>query len=114
MDQLTIFDVMSQFDENQANWVNVMNQFDKCTVVAYIPKEALSPTEIPYRHGSKEWDYHKKIWSDYCTAIWHHVGKWEIALDKLEKYRDEGKPCPMMIYRDNRGCFKPEKVVEYL
>lgn len=119
VDQLTIFDVIYEFDESKANWTDVIGHFEKCTVLAYIPKDALAPTEIPYKLGSKEFKYHKQIWSDYCTAIWHQIGfaenAWEIALRKLKEYRDEGKPCPMDIHRSKSDDeFRPTHVVEYL
>lgn len=118
MQQLTIFEAMVQFDESRANWKDVAGHFEKCTILAYIPKEALAPTEIPYRIGTPEWDHHKKIWGDYCTAIWHYFWRednaWEKACRKLQKNRDEGKPCQMEIHRDNFGCFRPDHVVEYL
>jgi hypothetical protein len=122
VEQLTIFEVLDAFDENSANWENVLNNHERCTVIAYIPEEALSPIEIPFRMGSSEWEHHKKIWGDYCIAIWREIGfvdnAWEKACRKLKEYRDTKKPCPMQINRcfrfKERPYFKPSHVVEYL
>lgn len=123
MDQLTIFDVMSQFDENLANWTDVLGHFETCVILAYIPKDALSPLEQwTLRWDDPERKRKEKIWRDYCTAIWHQIGNvddsWEKACRKLQKYRDEGKPCEMELSRSHRfmrmNDFRPDHVVEYL
>lgn len=48
MNQLTIFDVIEQFNENLANWTSVGGSYEKCTILAYIPRDALAPTEAGY------------------------------------------------------------------
>lgn len=50
-------------------------QFEKCTVLALIPEDALSPLE----QWTKRWDdlerkRTEEIWRNYVTAIWHHIG----------------------------------------
>lgn len=123
MQQLTIFDVMYQFDENLANWKDVLGQFEKCIVLAYIPEDALSPLEQGYSGpGNQEKERRHKLWGDYTTAIWHHISfvddAWEKACRKLQEYRDTNKPCPMEIHRSNHfmrmNDFKPDHVIEYL
>jgi hypothetical protein len=127
MEQLSIFDVIYEFDENQAHWENVLDNHERCTVLAYIPDDALSPLEIPHRSGSKEFEHHKTIWGNYATAIWHYVSwveripsetSWRFACDRLKEFRNANKPCPMEITRSfrfkDRPYFKPEHVVEYL
>jgi hypothetical protein len=127
MEQLTIDDYYWEFNESLANWDDVLGQFEKCTVLAYIPKDALSPLECGidgkgFRIGSKEWKYHTKLWRDYTVAIWNQIGfvddAWEKACRKLQKYRDEGKPCEMELTRSDHfmrmNDFRPEHVTEYL
>jgi hypothetical protein len=126
MDQLTIFDVINQFDEILANWINVFNEFDKCYVKAFIPKDALSPLEQGYSGTiNPEKERRHKLWGDYTTAIWSYLmdvekipqGKaWDEAAEKLKEYRDTEKPCPMEVVRwhSRNTDFRPEHVVEYL
>lgn len=119
MNQLTIFDVIERFDENLANWTDVLGSFERCTVLAYIPKEAKSAMKngFPDTPEKKRID---DIWGNYACAIMSYIGfvdkRWEKACNKLQEYRDAGKPCPMEIHRRKDGTmdFVPERVVEYL
>ena len=120
MEQITIFDVINQFDEKLANWEDVLGQFEKCTVLAYIPEDAKSPLEQGYSGpGNPEKERRHKIWGNYTKAIWHQLGfvdnAWEKACRRLEEFRDSKKPCPMVIHRSIRkDDFRPDHVVKYL
>jgi hypothetical protein len=127
MDQLTIFDVINQFDESRVRWENVMNEFEIGYVKAYIPKDALSPLEQNYSNGlsGAERERFHKLWSNYTSGIWGyilstekipHSTSWHKACDRLQEYRDAGKPCPMEVVRwfNKHNDFYPENVIEYL
>lgn len=120
MQQLSMDDLLQQFDEDLANWKDILGQFEICTVRAYIPIDALSSLEQwQMRWEDPERKRRVKLWGDYCTAIWHHVGfaenAWQIACKKLENYRDERKPVEMQLTRRKNGIdFIPDRVVEYL
>jgi hypothetical protein len=128
MEQLTIFKVLNEFDENLANWVNVFDNHEHCTVLANIPEDALAPTEMfGLRWDDPMYIRQKKLWGDHATAIWDHVSwiegfpsgtSWTIACDRLKEYRDAKKPCFMVITRSHRYKgkidFKPKHVVKYL
>lgn len=119
MEQLTMFEVLEQFDPNLAKWDNVLNCFEKCTVLAYIPQDALSPLE-QWRRKYNPDDY--KLWGNYAMAIWRRLGHsdkaWSIACNMLQEYRDSNRPCLMQINRSiefpDRYYFKPDRVAEYL
>lgn len=128
MEQLTIFEVLNQFDENLANWENVLDNHENCTVLAYIPEDALAPTEMfGLRWDNPMYIRKKKLWGDHATAIWGYVSwvegipsgtSWTIACNRLKEYRDAKKPCTMVITRSyrfkDRPYFKPDHVVKYL
>jgi hypothetical protein len=120
MEQLSMDDLLYQFDEDLAKWEDISGHFEICTVRAYIPKDALSPLEQwQMRWEDPERKRREKLWLDHCVAIWHQVGfaenAWQIACRKLESYRDEGKPVEMQLTRRKHGIdFIPDRVAEYL
>lgn len=60
MDQLTIFEVINEFDDSKCNWIDILEEFEICTVLAVIPAEGFSPLENPYKYGSDEYEKAKK------------------------------------------------------
>jgi hypothetical protein len=103
----------SMFDESKAVVKQIM-EIRYCDVLAYIPKDALSPEEIVgLKYDSEEYQAIKEKWSDYTLAIWDYEDcDWCEAIRIMAKHRDEGIPAKMRIYL-NRS-FRPEHVVEYL
>lgn len=129
MEQLTIDDVIFQFDENLANWEDVLGQFEKCSILAYVHEDALSPLEVGngFRYDSEVFNYHTKIWGRYASAIQKYLlwvekepneTSWNKACRRLQDYRDSKKPCPMIVSRskhfNNMNNFRPNHVVKYL
>lgn len=119
MDQLTIFEVINEFDDSKCNWVDVLGAFETCTVLAMIPAEGFSPLENPYKYGSEEHQKAHKIWREYAYAIFSHIGpsekSWEVACNRFKSHRDSNEPCLMQIYRTKRSDdFRPSEVMEYI
>lgn len=120
IDQLTIFDVLYEFDETKANWTDILRTFERCTVLAMIPEEGMSPLENPFKRGTEDHTKRDRLWSDYTYAIFSYLDgdqstKWFRACDMFKKHRDDQKPCPMVVYRSKRSDeFRPSHVVEYL
>jgi hypothetical protein len=113
--QLTLFDALETFDERMANWKQISSDVVYCHVLAYIPADALSPTEQHYTEpGDPEKDRKHQLWIEYARAIWMRSSKmdWLEAVKLLQKHRDEQTPCKMWI--DRHSKFRPERVAEYL
>lgn len=116
MDQLTIFDVMYQFDESKAKFKKCAAGYEYCDVVVLIPKDVLSPVEYWMKYGARREEEvkNREKWSAYVTAIWNYKSDrdWETACNMLEEYRDQEKPIAISVYTYTE--FQPEHVIEYL
>lgn len=120
MEQLSMDDLLYQFDEDIAKWEDVLGCFERCTVKAYIPKEAVSSLEQGSMHRIHN-QYQYELWREYAGAIFSYLGPgdvWGKACDMLREFRDAEKPCPMEIRRSIKhpewDYFKPSRVTEYL
>lgn len=118
MEQLTIFDVMYDFDESRAI-IQQMAEFKYCNVLAMIPEDVLSPVEFGlenrnFWYGSVEEKVNRKKWNNYTTAIWNNeFGRdWGTACNLLDEYRVKKEPIKMRVYL--HFDFRPNHVVEYL
>jgi hypothetical protein len=121
--QLTIDDFLGTFFDESRAIVKKIMEIRYCDVLAYIPKDALSPEELGrlgLDYESEEYQSRKEKWSDYVYAIWQYQ-KWSLekfdfdwceAIKLMGKHRDEGIPAEMRISLN--GSFRPEHVVEYL
>lgn len=122
IEELTIFETLNSFDERAANWKCIQGSgIEYCKVLAYVPNQALSPTENSYSSihyaevRKKEFEF--CVWKNHCFAIWqYHEGiSWDEACMMLEKHRDEGKPIGMKIFKnESLEWFEATQVVKYL
>lgn len=109
--------MLEQFDPQLAKWENILGCFERCIVLAYIPKDVLSPLEQRMLHDPDAYN----LWREYAGAIFSYLGPgdvWGKACDMLREFRDAEKPCPMEIRRSIKhpewDYFKPSRVAEYL
>lgn len=118
IEELSIFETLKSFDVDQAHWVRLPetdNAF--CEVVAFIPKEALSPTEMNYCSPgrSKRHDFQYELWECHTYAIWtYHQCSWEKAIKLLVEHRINEQPIRMRIYKANACLFQSTQIEEYL
>ncbi|WP_096199493.1 hypothetical protein [Bacillus sp. FJAT-45350] len=118
IEELTIFETLNSFDSDQAKWIRLQHTSNRyCNVLAYVPGQALSPTETNYSSPgrSKRNDFQFELWEHHAFAIWSYRRcSWEEAIELLIKSRNEEKPIEMKVYQDVVEWFETTQVVEYL
>lgn len=87
--QMDIMDVLAA--DKRLHFVNYL---------AYVPAEALMPTECPFHYDQMMEDPRVVAWKEYTFAIYmdlvgSQATKWERACDLFRKARDEQEPVMM-------------------
>ncbi|GGD05205.1 hypothetical protein [Pontibacillus salipaludis] len=114
MSQLTLEDLIYQFDESKINvkqsYLDRMEYFE---VKAYIPENVKGPLELGMRPEGEEFQRKLDLWCKYAVAIWDFDDlTWQQATQQLRNFRDADQPVGMKIWL--HSDFRPESVTEYL